>query len=100
MKIINKFRVSRGGDKTIIRNIKVDLQQMKVIDHPNIVKVYEFFEDDENFYVISEYCSGGLLLSSIIGSNSLSEKDVASIIYQLLSAVDHVHVRKLVHRDI
>jgi serine/threonine protein kinase len=39
--------------------IKNEISIMKVVDHPSIVKLYEFFEDDENFYIIQEFCSGG-----------------------------------------
>lgn len=39
--------------------IKNEIAIMKVVDHPNIVKLYEFFEDDDSFYIITELCSGG-----------------------------------------
>lgn len=39
--------------------IKNEIAIMKLVDHPNIVKLFEFFEDDETFYIITEYCSGG-----------------------------------------
>lgn len=39
---------------------------MKLVDHPNIVKLYEFFEDGENFYIVTELCSGGALFNEIL----------------------------------
>ncbi len=39
--------------------IKNEIAVMKMVDHPNIVKLFEFFEDEESFYIITEFCSGG-----------------------------------------
>ena len=46
--------------------IKNEIAIMKVVDHPNIVKLFEFFEDEENFYIITEYCNGGQLFERIM----------------------------------
>lgn len=42
-----------------LKMIKNEIQILKQVDHPNIIKLFEFFEDDENFYLITEYCEGG-----------------------------------------
>jgi calcium-dependent protein kinase len=52
---------------------------MKLVDHPNIVKLYEFFEDNDNFYIVTELCSGGPLFEEIIKKESFSENEAASI---------------------
>jgi calcium-dependent protein kinase len=39
--------------------IKNEISVMRAVDHPNILKLFEFFEDEENMYIITEYCSGG-----------------------------------------
>lgn len=48
-----------------MKMIKNEILIMKLVDHPNIVKLFEFFEDDENFYIITEYCCGGQLFEMI-----------------------------------
>jgi calcium-dependent protein kinase len=73
---------------------------MKLVDHPNIVKLYEFFEDSDNFYLVTELCSGGPLFDEIIKKESFSENEAANIMQQLLSAIAHCHLRKIVHRDV
>ena len=72
----------------------------RMIDHPNIVKCYEFFEDDKNFYISMEFCLGGELFH-IIGNNKvLTEDIVCRIIRQLLSVIAYLHDRGIVHRDL
>ena len=80
--------------------INNEINIMKVVDHPNIVKLYEFFEDDENFYIIQEFCSGGQLFEAILKKKTFSENEAADIMTQLLSAIAHCHQRKIVHRDV
>jgi len=56
LKIIKKSRYKSAAELKLIKN---EIAIMKVVDHPNIVKLFEFFEDDENMYIITEYCNGG-----------------------------------------
>ena len=71
-----------------------------MVDHPNIVKLFEFFEDDKNLYLICEYCKGGQLFEKLMEQQTFSENEAAHIMLQLLSAITHCHDRKIVHRDI
>jgi calcium-dependent protein kinase len=80
--------------------IKNEIAIMKLVDHPNIVKLFEFFEDDENFYIITEYCNGGQLFEAIMQKKTFSENEAANIMMQVLSAIAHCHQRKVVHRDV
>lgn len=56
LKIIKKSKYKTPAE---IKMIKNEIAIMKLVDHPNIVKLFEFFEDDESFYIITEYCAGG-----------------------------------------
>jgi len=56
LKVIKK---SKYKTPTEIKMIKNEIAVMKLVDHPNIVKLFEFFEDEDFFYIITEYCSGG-----------------------------------------
>ena len=56
LKTISKNKYKTAAEVKIIKN---EIQFMKAVDHPNIVKLFEFFEDDENLYIITEYCAGG-----------------------------------------
>lgn len=52
---------------------------MKSVDHPNIIKLFEFFEDDENIYIITEYCPGGPLFEAILKKKTFTENEAAYI---------------------
>ena len=49
------------------------------IDHPNTLKLYEYFEDSKNFYLITELCTGGELFDTIVANEFFSEKEAAHI---------------------
>ena len=73
---------------------------MKEMDHPNILRTYEIFQDHENYYLIMELCKGGSVLSLIKKSDNFSEWHAMNIMKQLLSAVNYCHQKGFVHRDI
>ena len=77
---------------------------MKKLDHPNIIKIHEYFEDEERIYIIMELCKGGELFHKINDKRKdkkrWTERQVCRIIYQLLSALNYMHESGVVHRDI
>lgn len=70
------------------------------LNHPNIIKIYEMFEDERKYYVVSELCTGGELFEYITQRGHLSETVAAEIMQQLLSAVNYCHENHIVHRDL
>ena len=96
MKIIDKNKMSSGGKKSLINEINI----LKSLDHPNIMKVYEYFNKDNNLYIISELLSGGELLEKINENGFLSEDVSAYIMKQIFSAVDFCHEKGILHRDL
>jgi calcium-dependent protein kinase len=70
------------------------------LDHPNILKLYEYFDDAKNVYLITEICKGGELFDHIVEKEFLSEKEAAHIFRQILNAINHCHKRGIVHRDL
>ena len=86
-----------GKDIYLLKN---ELEALRSVDHPNIVKLYETYEDENYFHIVMEYCEGGDLLSKFIQTRKIDEKRSAHIIYQVLSAVNHLHKNGIVHRDI
>ena len=70
------------------------------MDHPNILKLYEVYQDDARFYVVTELCEGGELFDEIIKRNHFSEKDAAEIMLQVLKAINYCHANDICHRDL
>jgi calcium-dependent protein kinase len=69
-------------------------------DHPNIIKVHEFFQDEKHFFIVTELCNGGELFDRIIKSHHFSERKAAETMEQILSAIVYCHDRQIVHRDL
>ena len=94
MKVIEKSPYS--NTKQIINEINI----LKTLDHPNILKILEFHLDKDKFYIITDYCPEGELFHEISKRGKFSETETAFIIYQILQAVRYCHKMRIVHRDI
>ena len=73
---------------------------MKKLDHPNILRLYEIFQDDKKYYLVTELCTGGELFEELLKQGKFSEAEAALIINQVLEAVSYCHANNIVHRDI
>ena len=78
----------------------LEVEILKKLIHPNIMQIFEFYEDKKNFYIITEFCEGGELFDKIIEKGSFSENEAAWVMKQLLSAVNYIHSNNIVHRDL
>lgn len=94
-KIINKEHLVN----TDLLVEEVDILK-KVRDHPNVLNLYQTYENDESFYIITEYCSGGDLFGRIVDEGHCSEQRTVDIMYQLVSAIEHIHKCGVTHRDL
>ncbi len=64
------------------------------------MKIIEFYQDPEYFYIVTEYFNGGELFEKIISMKNFSERRAAQTIKQIMSAVNYCHQLKIVHRDL
>ena len=98
IKVIEKE--SLYNDRRIELN-KNELELLEEIDHPQIVRTYELMEDQSCFYIIMEVMRGGTLMDKIGNSRSgFNEHKAASVIHQLLRALNYMHERNIMHRDL
>ena len=95
LKIIKK---QKNKDKNARMYLEVEI--LKKLVHPNIMQIFEFYEDKKNFYIITELCEGGELFDKIVEKGSFTESEAAWIMKQLLSAVNYIHSNNIVHRDL
>ncbi len=77
-----------------------EIAVLRTIDYPNIIKLFDCYYDNNYYYMVEEYCSGGDLFDYIQDQVSFSERKAAIIFKQLISAVNHLHKKKIVHRDL
>jgi len=96
VKKIEKKKVE-GDDIKLLRR---EIQIMKQLDHPNILKLFEVYEDDESFYLVMELVKGKELFDKIVERGMYSERDAANIIAQVVSAVEYLHENGIAHRDL
>ena len=98
VKIIHKAGLDKQqmDEEYLLKEITV----LTSLDHPNILRCYEIFEDLLQFYVSIEFCEGGHLFQKIVQMQSFNESQAAEIMSQLLSAVAYCHERRVIHRDL
>ncbi|CAK83286.1 unnamed protein product (macronuclear) [Paramecium tetraurelia] len=96
MKQIKKDKIFKEDEENLLNEVTI----LKQLDHPNIVKLYELFQDKSSYYLITEYLEGGELLQRISEYKTFTEKIAAEFLKQILSAVMYCHERKIVHRDL
>ena len=102
----NEIRALKEIKKSLLENvndfndIKNEINILKKIDHPNVLKVYEFFEDENMIYIIMEFCNEGDLFSKLEDCGTMSEFAVKYIMYQVFLAINVLHMKKVVHGDI
>ena len=77
-----------------------EVEILKGLDHPNIVKIYEMYQDKKHFFIITELVEGGELFDKLKKRGFFEEATVAKIMRQVLAAVNYVHKRNIVHRDL
>lgn len=94
--------IRRGNIDTSVRMSKVEreIEVLRTLKHPNIVRLYDVIETDKYIGIILEYASGGELFDHILAHRYLKEKDAAKLFSQLISGVWYIHQKKIVHRDL
>ncbi len=92
---LKAIQLSRMSDEFVLE-LKNEIDILKSLDHPNIVKPIETFSRKRQLFVVMELCSGGDLYTR----DPYSEQEAANIIGKLLSAISYMHSRNITHRDL
>ncbi|KAI0270614.1 hypothetical protein BC834DRAFT_841439 [Gloeopeniophorella convolvens] len=94
--------IKRHNIDSAIRMSKVEreIEVLRMLKHPNIVRLYDVIETDKYIGIILDYASGGELFDHILAHRYLKEKDACRLFAQLISGVWYIHQRKIVHRDL
>ena len=94
---IKKIPKKKVTDKVEFLN---EIEILRKLDHPNIIKLYETFEDDRYIYMITELCTGGELFDKIIEKGFFSEEYARVIFTQMMLALNYCHKQGVAHRDL
>ncbi|CAD2085436.1 CAMK/CDPK protein kinase [Plasmodium vinckei petteri] len=107
IKVIKKSQFDKGRYTDDNKNIEKfheeiynEISLLKSLDHPNIIKLFDVFEDKKYFYLVTEFYEGGELFEQIINRHKFDECDAANIMKQILSGICYLHKHNIVHRDI
>ena len=107
MKGIHKVSKAKRAVKVIKKTklpdpekFKTELDIMRTLDHPNIIRLLEVFEDKKYIYFVMELCTGGELFESVTEQGSYSEEKARHAFIQLMKAIMYLHSRGICHRDI
>ena len=102
VKVIRKCLQHPTQNKTshLTKDILREIELLKSLDHQNIIKLFEFYEGEKMFYIITEYCKGGELFTKLKQEGGQDEITSALIMFQLFSAINYCHSRKVMHRDL
>merc|ERR1740121_556221 len=85
---------------TNLERFRAEIAIMKVMDHPNIIKLHETFEDHKCIYLVMELCLGGELFDRIIGTGRFTEVQAAIVMQHIFRAVYYMHENHICHRDL
>ena len=95
IKFINKKKLQKGDDERIKNEIKI----ITKLNHPNILKAFEVFDDETNYYIVMERPIRGDLFNYICSKGRLSMDEASFIFYQIVNGIQYLHKNKIVHRD-
>ncbi|CAM0946765.1 unnamed protein product [Alopecurus aequalis] len=96
IKMIDKDKISKVG---LIVQIKREISIMRLVRHPNVLKLFEVMASKSKIYFVLEYAKGGELFNKIT-KGKLSEDAARRYFHQLISAVEYCHSRGVYHRDL
>ncbi|XP_037293479.1 MAP/microtubule affinity-regulating kinase 3 isoform X14 [Manduca sexta] len=96
IKIIDKTQLNPGSLQKLFREVRI----MKMLDHPNIVKLFQVIETEKTLYLVMEYASGGEVFDYLVLHGRMKEKEARAKFRQIVSAVQYCHQKRIIHRDL
>ncbi|XP_060902083.1 serine/threonine-protein kinase SIK3 homolog isoform X3 [Labrus mixtus] len=96
IKIVDKTQLDDENLKKIFREVQI----MKLLKHPHIIRLFQVMETERMIYLVTEYASGGEIFDHLVAHGRMAEKDARKKFKQIVAAVHFCHCRNIVHRDL
>ncbi|KAM3837390.1 serine/threonine-protein kinase SIK1 isoform 2-T2 [Vipera latastei] len=96
IKIIDKTRLDSSNLEKIYREVQI----MKLLNHPHIIKLYQVMETKDMLYIVTEFAKNGEMFDYLTTRGHLNEHEARKKFWQILSAVEYCHSHHIVHRDL
>ena len=80
--------------------IKKEVEFMLSLNHPNIVKIFDFFDENDEVYIVMEYVEGKTLKELVQASGKMSVNNAIKYVQQICDALSYAHAQNIIHRDI
>ena len=100
IKVQRAMKEIKKDANTDEKDIQNEINILKSIDHPHIIKIFEFYSFNEKYFLITEYCKEGELFNQIDALKPFAEAHLATIVYQILLALIYCHSNNIIHRDL
>jgi calcium-dependent protein kinase len=98
-----KFAIKKINKKEVGKELELlrrEIDILREVDHPNIIKYHDIYEDNNHIFIVMQYCSGGELFTKIISEGRLHESEARVFMNKMVMAVNHLHSLQIVHRDL
>jgi MAP/microtubule affinity-regulating kinase len=96
IKIIDKTQLNTNSLEKLFREVSI----MKILNHPNIVKLYEVIETEKTLYLVMEYINNGEVFEYLVKNGRMKENVARQKFRQIVSAVQYLHSKNIIHRDL
>jgi serine/threonine protein kinase len=96
VKCIDKAKLDKEDEEAL----KVEVEILSKVNHPNIVKMRQVFDTPRTFYMVMEIMTGGEMFDRIVAKSKYSESEAAAVVAKIAGALVYCHQRGIVHRDL
>lgn len=100
LKVLHKGCLLRGAPETQLLQLRREVEIQSRLCHPGVLRLWGYFHDEAHAYILLEYAAGGELYKALRAARRFDEATAAVVARQVADALDYMHARHVVHRDI